>query len=43
MISIGEDLKEGESLLTTGTKLRSQELGHLPLKELPKYLSIENL
>ncbi|MCQ6274538.1 molybdopterin molybdotransferase MoeA [Bacillus sp. V3B] len=29
VISIGEDLKEGESLLTMGTKLRSQELGAL--------------
>ena len=29
VISIGEDLKEGESLLTAGTKLRSQELGAL--------------
>ena len=29
VISIGEDIKEGESFLTTGTKLRSQELGAL--------------
>jgi molybdopterin molybdotransferase len=29
VISIGEDLKEGESLVTVGTKLRSQELGAL--------------
>ena len=29
VISIGEDMKAGESLLTTGTKLRSQELGAL--------------
>ena len=29
VISIGEDMKAGESLVTTGTKLRSQELGAL--------------
>jgi molybdopterin molybdotransferase len=29
VISIGEDLKEGEPLLTAGTKLRAQELGAL--------------
>ena len=29
VISIGEDLKEGEPLLTAGNKLRSQELGAL--------------
>lgn len=29
VISIGEDLKEGELLLSAGTKLRSQELGAL--------------
>lgn len=29
VISIGEDLKEGETLLSSGTKLRSQELGAL--------------
>jgi len=29
VISIGEDLREGEPLLTAGTKLRSQELGAL--------------
>ncbi|KAA9014478.1 molybdopterin molybdotransferase MoeA [Niallia endozanthoxylica] len=29
VISIGEDLKEGEQLLTAGMKLRSQELGAL--------------
>lgn len=29
VISVGEDLKEGEALLTAGTKLRPQELGAL--------------
>ncbi len=40
VISIGEDLKEGELLLTAGSKLRPQELGALASQGITEDLSL---